>query len=167
MVAECEDVASSHGYACKDMQEVIEFSTLNSDKSTEARLIKGMSSRPRYFECSCEGGYGNLSIIPGGDIYPCHLYIGHKEYQMASLKEDRYIFNDIYDVLEKGSKNNELCKKCWARVFCSMCPAVIGLSEPALEFMCSVEKEAIRKMILKYTKSMFLEKQRKEEMVHA
>jgi uncharacterized protein len=168
LVADCEEIASSHGYACDDVQDIIEFAMNNADDSIKARLIRSMNSKRRYFECSCEGGFGNLSITPGGDIYPCHAYLGHEEYLLARFMHNKYLFDEnVYDVLKKGSKTNTRCEKCWARVYCSICPAIIGLAEQSLNFMCQVEKEAIKEMILKYTKSIFLNSKRKEGVINA
>lgn len=168
LIADCEDIASSHGYACNDIEESIEYAIQNADKSIRARLIKSMNSRPKYLECSCEGGFANLSITPGGDIYPCHMYIGHEKYRIAQFINDKYDFNEnVYNFLKLGQKNNGKCKKCWARFYCSICPAMIGLSESSLDYMCQQEKELQRKLVLKYTKGIFLYNQNKEEKKHA
>lgn len=168
LIADCEDVALSQGYACKDKDELIAYVMQNAEQLISARLIKCMNSKPQYLDYSCDGGFSNLSIVPDGMIYPCHMYIGHEDYRIASLKDNKYVFKmNRYALMEKGSKHSGTCKECWARFYCSICPAIIALGEPSLDYMCQIERETQEKLILKYAKSMFLYNKNNEEEKYA
>lgn len=168
LIADCEDIAFSQGYACDDIEELIGYVLQRADQTTTGRLIKGMGSKTKYSEYSCEGGFKNLSIIPGGNVYPCHMYLGRENYQIATLKDGKYEFNEKrYDLLKSGTKHSKVCEKCWAKFYCSMCPAIIALNESSLDYMCCVEKEAQKRMVLKYAKSVFLYNKNKKEEEYA
>lgn len=81
--------------------------------------------RTDYF---CDAAITNISILPNGDIYPCQLFVGKKDY---------YIGNVLYDsadlILESLLKfrstfqktsyknNNEKCKNCISSWHCHRC----------------------------------------------
>lgn len=66
--------------------------------------------------CSCGNEY--VAISPTGDIYPCHQFIGRKNFIIGNLKTG---FNDL-GILHKFSKttvlDKEKCRTCWARYYC-------------------------------------------------
>ncbi len=66
----------------------------------------------------CGAGKEYLVVIPNGDIYPCHQFVGEKDFIMGN------IFNGHLDErLQKLFSQNHLqkkseCQRCWARYFC-------------------------------------------------
>lgn len=66
----------------------------------------------------CGSGCEYLAVSPEGDLYPCHQFVGEKEYLMGNLFRDD--FNE--ELKEKFSKTNLLskkdCEKCWAKYYC-------------------------------------------------
>lgn len=67
----------------------------------------------------CGAGTEYIAIAPNGDIYPCHQFVGRKEYLMGSVYKrglsdtvaERFEVCDIYHM--------EDCKQCWAKYYCS------------------------------------------------
>lgn len=67
----------------------------------------------------CGAGHEYMCVVPNGDIYPCHQFVG----------QDGYVIGNVYD----GVTNTQLpalfrdmhvlnkpeCCKCWAKFFCS------------------------------------------------
>ncbi len=67
----------------------------------------------------CGSGTEYLAVTPEGDLYPCHQFVGNKDYCMGNLRE--------------GVTNNALrnefagcnvytrpdCKNCWAKLYCA------------------------------------------------
>ncbi|CDZ75040.1 radical SAM domain protein [Peptoniphilus sp. ING2-D1G] len=67
----------------------------------------------------CGAGSEYVAITPEGDIYPCHQFVGEKDFKLGNIYE--------------GIKNTELrdnfkctniftkdkCSECWARYYCS------------------------------------------------
>ena len=67
----------------------------------------------------CGSGTEYLSVVPNGDLYPCHQFAGLEEYIMGN------VFEGIKrkDIAEEFRKCNvyskEECKKCFAKFYCS------------------------------------------------
>ncbi|MGI5849901.1 MAG: thioether cross-link-forming SCIFF peptide maturase [Christensenellales bacterium] len=67
----------------------------------------------------CGAGTEYIAVAPGGDIYPCHQFVGRREYKMGSVLEktisesiaSRFDACNIYNI--------ESCKNCWAKYYCS------------------------------------------------
>lgn len=67
----------------------------------------------------CGAGYDYLAVTPEGDLYPCHQFVGRKEYRMGDIHtgvqrgdlQDSFAQADIY--------HKEGCVECWARYHCS------------------------------------------------
>ncbi len=67
----------------------------------------------------CGAGHEYFAVTPGGDLYPCHQFVGREKYLLGNIFE--------------GVKNTELsqkfrrahvlnkpeCRECWARFYCS------------------------------------------------
>lgn len=67
----------------------------------------------------CGAGHEYFAITPGGDVYPCHQFVGREEYKMGSL--DTGI--ERPDLVKKFRNTHVMtkpaCRECWARFFCS------------------------------------------------
>ncbi|MGB9793077.1 MAG: thioether cross-link-forming SCIFF peptide maturase [Thermacetogeniaceae bacterium] len=66
----------------------------------------------------CGAGYQYLAVAPGGEIYPCHQFVGNREYLLGNVREgitnrelrERFLGAHIY--------RKEPCRSCWARFLC-------------------------------------------------
>jgi uncharacterized protein len=66
----------------------------------------------------CGAGVEYLVVTPEGDIYPCHQFVGEKEFYMGNIFD-----NDTNQDIKEIFVNNQLvdkkeCLNCWARYFC-------------------------------------------------
>lgn len=98
----------------------------------------------------CEVALASLSLLPNGDIYPCHYFVEHPEYRLAFFKDGSFDFSLYYDILPQFTKldklSNPRCTDCWAKVVCKPCPAFVLLhGEKEIETNCH-----FRKMLAKY-----------------
>lgn len=67
----------------------------------------------------CGAGHEYLAVVPNGDIYPCHQFVGR----------DGYVIGNVYEGLKnmkmmKEFRGNHVlskpeCVDCWAKFFCS------------------------------------------------
>ena len=67
----------------------------------------------------CGSGTEYVAVTPGGDIYPCHQFVG----------DSKYLLGNIYDGITNIEVQNEFklcnayarpdCKDCWAKLYCS------------------------------------------------
>lgn len=81
-------------------------------------LLKGPCIAKRLGGCGA--GVEYIAITPEGDIYPCHQFVGHKEYILGNVLKKGIVKNDIVNQFAKAHiYNKEDCRKCWARFFCS------------------------------------------------
>ncbi|MDU7841971.1 MAG: SPASM domain-containing protein [Veillonella sp.] len=101
----------------------------------------------------CGAGHEYMAIVPNGDIYPCHQFVG----------KDGYVLGNVYDGLQnteipKDFRNTHvfskpICAECWAKFFCSGgCHAnnitLGGDLETPYEFGCRLQKKRIECAIM-------------------
>lgn len=67
----------------------------------------------------CGSGTEYLAVSPGGDLYPCHQFVGRPEFKMGTV--DTGVTNtDIRKRFENCNVYSKpACKECWARFYCS------------------------------------------------
>ena len=67
----------------------------------------------------CGSGTEYLAVTPEGELYPCHQFVGHKEFNLGNVYDGlngnpiREIFSDT-NVYTKPQ-----CDSCWAKFYCS------------------------------------------------
>ena len=80
-------------------------------------LDQGPCAIKRLRGCSCGNEY--IAVTPNGDVYPCHQFVGERQWKMGNVVENS--FNE--EIKTKFAKTNiytkEKCKNCWAKFFCS------------------------------------------------
>lgn len=67
----------------------------------------------------CGAGSEYVAVTPDGEVYPCHQFVGNKDFLMGNVN-----FGEIDRTLNSSFKeahvyNKEKCKKCWAKFYCS------------------------------------------------
>lgn len=68
----------------------------------------------------CGSGHEYLAVTPEGDLYPCHQFVGMKQFRMGNVSESFDIDTSISDMFRKQNiYTNPECRKCWAKFFCS------------------------------------------------
>ena len=96
----------------------------------------------------CGAGHEYMCVVPNGDIYPCHQFVGQDEYVLGNVYEGikkqtlPALFRDMH-VLNKPE-----CCKCWAKFFCSGgCHAnnikYGGNIQTPYELSCKIQKKRI------------------------
>ncbi len=101
----------------------------------------------------CGSGTEYLAVTPGGDLYPCHQFVGEPEYRMGSLWEgitnenlqDEFRRSNVYSKPE--------CRDCWARIYCSGgCAAnayhATGTINGVYEYSCKLFKKRLECAIM-------------------
>lgn len=91
-----------------------------------AQVLKNGNGEGNYEVPQCPGGRCYVAIDSTGDIYPCHYFVGTKEYSYGnvnsgSLKQKNMITDNGKKNLEKC--NDDLCQHCELAVICEgACP---------------------------------------------
>ncbi len=67
----------------------------------------------------CGAGSEYVAITPKGEIYPCHQFVGEKEFLLGNLN-DGIVNTDLRDSFKCSNVfTKEDCRTCWARYYCS------------------------------------------------
>ena len=69
----------------------------------------------------CGAGNEYISIVPNGDIYPCHQFVGKEEYILGNINNEKIeIPEDITNMFREAHVyNKETCQTCWNKFYCS------------------------------------------------
>ncbi|WP_129722615.1 thioether cross-link-forming SCIFF peptide maturase [Xylanivirga thermophila] len=80
-------------------------------------LNQGPCAAKRALGCGAGNEY--VAVASQGDIYPCHQFVGEKNFKMGNVNEGTF----DTDMQLKFRGNNvftkEDCSKCWAKFYCS------------------------------------------------
>ncbi len=67
----------------------------------------------------CGSGTEYLAVTPTGELYPCHQFVGNKDYLMGDIWQG-VIRTDIRDEFKRcNAYSRTECADCWARLYCS------------------------------------------------
>ncbi len=73
----------------------------------------------------CNVGFDGITIASDGEIYPCHMFEGEKEFRLGNIFEPDFSLTPNLEAilrLREYTKNErKQCYSCWARNFCSRC----------------------------------------------
>lgn len=96
----------------------------------------------------CGAGHEYMCVVPNGDIYPCHQFVGQDGYVIGNVYEG--VTNDTLPALFRDMHvlNKPKCCKCWAKFFCSGgCHAnnikYGGNIQTPYELSCRIQKKRI------------------------
>lgn len=67
----------------------------------------------------CGSGTEYLAVTPTGELYPCHQFVGNKDYLMGDIWQgvNRLDIRDKFKQCNAYSRPE--CENCWARLYCS------------------------------------------------
>lgn len=67
----------------------------------------------------CGAGSEYVAITPEGELYPCHQFVGEKEFLMGNV-DDGVVNTELREKFKNANVNSsEECRNCWARFYCS------------------------------------------------
>lgn len=93
-------------------------------ESYTLRLLRALIYKKRI-EVYCPAGVTTLSISSEGDIYPCFMFTGNKEFLIGNVFENKISsirLSTVSKLLKEISKwNDPKCCSCWARSLCFGC----------------------------------------------
>lgn len=67
----------------------------------------------------CGAGCEYLAVTPEGDIYPCHQFVGNKDFFMGNINEGTFSREHATQFANVSVYTREKCKNCWAKFYCS------------------------------------------------
>lgn len=67
----------------------------------------------------CGAGHEYMAVTPEGDLYPCHQFVGEKEFLMGNVFEG-VVNKDIVKTFKCANVfTKDECNSCWAKFYCS------------------------------------------------
>lgn len=73
----------------------------------------------------CDVGLKSITVLPTGDVYPCHFFVGNTDFLLGNIFEETFTIDGMTMAAEKmrcfTKLSQKICKDCWARNFCSRC----------------------------------------------
>lgn len=67
----------------------------------------------------CGSGTEYMAVTPTGELYPCHQFVGNKDYLMGDIWKG-VTRSDIRDKFKRcNAYSRKECDECWARLYCS------------------------------------------------
>lgn len=67
----------------------------------------------------CGAGHEYMTIVPNGDIYPCHQFVGRDGYVLGNVYEGLKNFDIPREFRNTHVFTKPTCAACWAKFFCS------------------------------------------------
>lgn len=87
----------------------------------------------------CGSGIYSITIDSTGQIWPCQAYIGKKDYIIADINQEKFVYNEkILNKIKKFNYYDIKCKNCVARYWCGKC--AIGNDDKLQNCQISNEK---------------------------
>ncbi|TCL63732.1 uncharacterized protein EDC14_102016 [Hydrogenispora ethanolica] len=67
----------------------------------------------------CGAGFDYFAVTPAGELYPCHQFVGRKDYQMGDVIQG-VIRTDLREKFGAATLYTKRgCSECWSRFYCS------------------------------------------------
>jgi uncharacterized protein len=83
----------------------------------------------------CGAGHEYLAVAADGDLYPCHQFVGNKDFLMGNVHEGE-LNKELSKYFEKSNiYTKEKCRSCFAKFYCSG-----GCSANAFNFNGDIDK---------------------------
>ncbi len=102
----------------KDIQTMLD---LGFDELSMEHYMLNLEGGPCIYKriSGCGSGTEYLAVTPTGELYPCHQFVGNKEYLMGDIWKG--VTNlDIQSKFKKcNAYSRKECDDCWARLYCS------------------------------------------------
>ncbi len=67
----------------------------------------------------CGAGHEYLAVTPGGELYPCHQFVGRGEYRLGNVRQGLVNREMMKSFQQAHIYNKENCRDCWAKYYCS------------------------------------------------
>lgn len=67
----------------------------------------------------CGAGTEYVAVSPEGDVYPCHQFVGNKDFKLGNVNNTVFE-NKLFDRFNTAHiYNKKACQNCWAKFYCS------------------------------------------------
>lgn len=100
----------------------------------------------------CGSGTEYMAVTPTGDLYPCHQFVGNKDFIIGDLVQGIVRRDLIDDFKGCNAYSRKECQSCWAKLYCSGgCAAnsynATGSIEGVYDYQCKIFRKRIEMAI--------------------
>ena len=67
----------------------------------------------------CGAGHEYVAITPDGEVYPCHQFVGNKDFLLDNIYNEGFNEELSNGFRKAHIYNKPKCRECWARFYCS------------------------------------------------
>ncbi len=67
----------------------------------------------------CGAGCEYVAVTPDGDIYPCHQFVGNKDFLLGNVTDKTYSDRLTSSFADANVYTKPKCSECWAKFYCS------------------------------------------------
>ncbi|OQB15551.1 MAG: hypothetical protein BWY15_00263 [Firmicutes bacterium ADurb.Bin193] len=67
----------------------------------------------------CGAGCEYVAITPEGDIYPCHQFVGNRDFVLGSVHDGSCDKSKMREFAAANVYTKPKCRDCWAKFYCS------------------------------------------------
>lgn len=117
----------------------------------------------KYRPNPCNAGKAVAAVAADGDIYPCHRFVGFKEFCVGNVNNKEPLnehFERIFREFRMTSVDSmDKCSRCWARYLCGGCCYVISylregsISTPVNSY-CHLKKTVYHSLLTHFIEIM-------------
>mgnify|MGYP002757367077 CR=1 FL=1 len=118
----------------------------------------------------CGSGTEYMAVTPTGELYPCHQFVGNKEFKIGELDTGIERNDLIEDFKSCNAYSRKECQDCWAKLYCSGgCAAnsynATGSIEGVYDYQCKIFRKRIEMAIAVKIHEYMKEAQEDEEVI--
>lgn len=116
----------------------------------------------------CGAGHEYMAVVPNGDIYPCHQFVGRDGYVIGNVFTGLSDMQSPREFRENHVLHKDTCIDCWAKFYCSGgCHAnnetFAGDIHVPYDVSCQIQKKRIECALMIQAK-LALEEENEEEV---
>lgn len=118
----------------------------------------------------CGSGTEYMAVTPTGELYPCHQFVGNKEFKIGDLDRGIERKDLIEDFKGCNAYSRKECQDCWAKLYCSGgCAAnsynATGSIEGVYDYQCKIFRKRIEMAIAVKIHEYMKEAQEDKEVI--
>ncbi len=120
-----------------------------------SNVLRGLVTR-RPHSAICPAGTGTLAVDPDGNLTPCFMFAGEKEFSLGNIHQPptrKEFLEKVTPFIQANAKSNHTdCPNCWARRLCTGCLGEIWFEQRDLTrespLMCAITKAIAEETML-------------------
>ncbi|MDD7305570.1 MAG: thioether cross-link-forming SCIFF peptide maturase [Peptoniphilaceae bacterium] len=126
----------------------------NNDKFIFYHYMIDLDNGPCVYKriAGCGSGTEYMAVTPNGELYPCHQFVGNKDFKIGDLNSGIKRYDLIENFKGCNAYSRKECQACWAKLYCSGgCAAnsynATGSINGVYDYQCKIFRKRIEMAI--------------------